>query len=96
MKLSKEFVRGLIRQQLSEVVEVPPPEDRLESEVISFEQRSEELEVIAQSLTDMGKYFQGVYPDFDSDLSDILGSVQNLMGNINDKIEELKNAKARS
>jgi len=44
----------------------------------------------------MGKYFQGVYPDFDSDLGDIVGSVQDLMGNINDKIEELKNAKARS
>ena len=95
MKLSKEFVRGLIRQQLSEVVEVPSPEDRLESEVISFEQRSEELEVIAQSFTDMGKYFQGVYPDFNSDLDGILGSVQDLMGNINDKIEELKNAEAR-
>ena len=95
MKLSKEFVRGLIRQQLSEVVEVPPPEDRLNQEIDLFKKRSEELEVIAQSLTDMGKYFQGVYPDFDSDLGDIVGSVQDLMGNINDKIEELKNAEAR-
>ena len=95
MKLSKEFVRGLIRQQLSEVVEVPPPEDRLESEVISFEQRSEELEVIAQSLTDMGKYFQGVYPDFDSDLGDILGSVALFKEKVDNKIEELKNAEAR-
>ena len=95
MKLSKEFVRGLIRQQLSEVVEVPPPEDRLESEVTSFEQRSEELEVIAQSLTDMGKYFQGVYPDFDSDLGDILGSVALFKEKVDNKIEELKNAEAR-
>ena len=95
MKLSKEFVRGLIRQQLSEVVEVPPPEDRLESEVMSFEQRSEELEVITQSLTDMGKYFQGVYPDFDSDLGDILGSVALFKEKVDNKIEELKNAEAR-
>ena len=95
MKLSKEFVRGLIRQQLSEVVEVPPPEDRLESEVMSFEQRSEELEVITQSLTDMGKYFQGVYPDFDSDLGDILGSVALFKEKVDNKIEELENAEAR-
>ena len=43
----------------------------------------------------MGQYFQGVYPDFDSDLGDIVGSVQNLMGKIDNKIEELENAEAR-
>ena len=95
MKLSKEFVRGLIRQQLSEVVEVPPPEDRLNQEIDLFKNRSEELEAISKSLTGMGQYFQGVYPDFDSDLGDIVGSVQEFMEKIDNKIEELENAEAR-
>ena len=92
MKLSKEFVRGLIREQLTVV---PPPEDRLNQEIDLFKKRSEELEVITQSLTDMGKYFQGVYPDFDSDLGDILGSVALFKEKVDNKIEELKNAEAR-
>jgi len=92
MKLSKEFVRGLIREQLTVV---PPPEDRLNQEIDLFKKRGEELEAISTSLTGMGQYFQGVYPDFDSDLGDIVGSVQNLMEKIDNKIEELENAEAR-
>ena len=92
MKLSKEFVRGLIREQLTVV---PPPEDRLNQEIDLFKKRGEELEAISTSLTGMGQYFQGVYPDFDSDLGDIAASVQKLIEKIDNKIEELENAEAR-
>ena len=40
----------------------------------------------------MGQYFQGVYPDFDSDLADILASVSEFQDKLDSKIEELKNA----
>ena len=43
MKLSKEFIKGLIREQLTEV---PPPEERQEQEVDFLKQRSEMLDSI--------------------------------------------------
>tara|TARA_R110002020_G_scaffold240411_5_gene453350 strand:+ start:2762 stop:3034 length:273 start_codon:yes stop_codon:yes gene_type:complete len=89
MKLSREFIKGLIREQLTVV---PEPEERLKQEVDLFEKRSDELEAISSSLTGMGQYFQGVYPDFDSDLADILASVSEFQDKLDSKIEELKNA----
>ena len=91
MKLSKEFIKGLIREQLAVV---PEPEERAKQEIELLEKRSEELEAITSSLTNMGQYFQGVYPDFDSDITDIVASIGTLVEKIDDKTKEIENAEA--
>tara|TARA_B100000963_G_C22579961_1_gene650341 strand:+ start:158 stop:433 length:276 start_codon:yes stop_codon:yes gene_type:complete len=91
MKLSKEFIKGLIREQLTLV---PKPEERAKQEIELLEKRGEELEAITSSLTNMGQYFQGVYPDFDSDIADIVASIGTLVEKIDDKAKEIENAEA--
>jgi|TARA_S200002703_G_C3724374_1_gene222548 hypothetical protein len=92
MKLSKDFIKELILEQLSVV---PDPEDRRQQLADMLKVRSEELDSVSSSLTDMGKYFQGVYPDFDSDLTEIIGSIGDLMEKIEDKTKELENENTR-
>ena len=91
MKLSKEFIKGLIREQLTEV---PPPEERKEQEVDFLKLRSETLDSIRSNILGMSEYFQGTYPDFESDIADIVASIENLVEKIDDKAKEIENAEA--
>jgi len=88
MKLSKEFIRSLIAEQLAEV---PPPEDQKKEMSEMLKTRMEQLNQIQSTITGMGEYFQGIYPDFDSDLSEIAASIGELVEKIDNKMGELDN-----
>lgn len=88
MKLSKEFIKSLIVEQLAEV---PPPEDQKKEMSEMLKARMEQLDQIQSTITGMGEYFQGIYPDFDSDLSEIAASIGELVGKIDKKMGELDN-----
>jgi activator of 2-hydroxyglutaryl-CoA dehydratase len=88
MKLSKEFIRSLIAEQLAEV---PPPEDQKKEMSEMLKTRMEQLDQIQSTITGMGEYFQGIYPDFDSDLSEIAASIGELVEKIDNKMGELDN-----
>lgn len=88
MKLSKEFIRSLIAEQLAEV---PPPEDQKKEMSEMLKTRMEQLDQIQSTITGMGEYFQGIYPDFDSDLSEIATSIGELVEKIDNKMGELDN-----
>ena len=88
MKLSKEFIKSLIVEQLAEV---PPPEDQKKEMSEMLKTRMEQLDQIQSTITGMGEYFQGIYPDFDSDLSEIAASIGELVEKIDNKMGELDN-----
>ena len=43
----------------------------------------------------MSEYFQGTYPDFESDIADIVASIDTLVEKIDDKAKEIENAETR-
>ena len=90
MKLSKEFIKSLIVEQIAEA-EVPPPEDQKKEMSEMLKARMEQLDQIQSTITGMGEYFQGIYPDFDSDLSEIAASIGELVEKIDNKMGELDN-----
>jgi|15BtaG_2_1085339.scaffolds.fasta_scaffold00179_6 exonuclease VII small subunit len=91
MKLTREFIRRMIRESLYED-EIPTPGDQREEMVKMLSAKIEELEQTRSSLTGMGEYFQGLYADWDSDLTVISDSIEVLVKKIESEILELEKA----
>ena len=102
MKLSKEFIRGLIKEAFSEngvddptldmgSEEAAPPADEIKAQTIDALGRIVAgLEGMFDQAQEMGEMFRGIRPDLAGEETNITTPVQELMEKIDEVIKELE------
>ena len=101
MKISKEFIREMIKDALLEAdeediirgledPEAPGPEEIVQQTITAMDQMVAELEGIHTQLQGMGEMIRGVKPELNVNVTEAIAVIDGLMTDIDDSARELE------